>query len=163
MYCKNCGAQINDDAAFCDKCGHNIKASSTNTKPKRKKKGVYIGLIVVVLIIAVVAVLNMSGSSEPIIGKWNATVSVKDSQVIPITSSGAYIDIKGNGNFSMCLDDDLSYSGKWEPYNGTLSSDIGIPYTLNFEDSKGKALLCFDEEKERINVMIGDIMIVFEK
>lgn len=163
MFCKNCGAQISDDAAFCDKCGQNIKASSTSTKPKRKKKGIFIGLLAVVLVILAIAVLEMSGSSEPIVGKWNATVSVKDSEVIPIVSSKAYINVKGNGTFYMWFDDDLSYSGEWEPYNGPLSSDVGTPYTLNFEDSKGKGLLVFDNEKERINVMMGDIMIVFEK
>lgn len=162
MFCKNCGAQINDDAAFCDKCGQSTQAPGTNSKHKSKRKIILIAGIIAVLIFAISVVPKIFGSAEPIVGKWNTTVAVKDSEVIPIFSDG-YINIKGNGTFSMWLDDDTKYSGTWERYDGSTNSDVGRLYLLEFKDSSGKGMLGFDDEKERVSVMIGDIMIVFKK
>lgn len=85
MFCKNCGAKLDDDAMFCDKCGTAIKkdinsnetvlvetlssggvtvsdviggnATSTTTKSGKKRPAVLIATIAVVVVAAVVAVL----------------------------------------------------------------------------------------------------------
>lgn len=62
MYCKNCGTQINDGAAFCEKCGTATSAAPTPVIPaetqKKQKKPLYkkwwFWLIVVFLVFMIV-------------------------------------------------------------------------------------------------------------
>ena len=65
MYCEICGNQLNEGAAFCSKCGTKIGAvsgtrmqetsgySENLIKPKKRKHGKIIVLIVIALIAAV--------------------------------------------------------------------------------------------------------------
>lgn len=74
MYCKNCGAQINDDAVFCEKCGS--KQESTHAEHKNSgdnlkkhfnsslKKIIMIGGIFIVVFIIISAVLNHQNKSS---------------------------------------------------------------------------------------------------
>ena len=176
MFCKYCGAQINDDAAVCDKCGQSIQSSDTN--PKRglsNKKIILAAGIIVVLLLVIIAVPklsggsepaagNPSGSSEPIVGKWTATVAISGDYVIPLSeiSSDGYIDIKGSGTYTMCLDDETKVNGTWERYDGEIESD-SLVYLLEIEGESGNQLLTYDQEDESLMVLVNDIMIVFEK
>lgn len=85
MFCKNCGVKLDDDAAFCDKCGTAIKKdissnetapietlssegvtasdiivenpTSTTTKLSKKRPVILIAVIAAVMVVAVAAVL----------------------------------------------------------------------------------------------------------
>ena len=55
MYCMNCGANNNEDAAFCIQCGKQLGTFvPQNEKQKKKSKGLFVVLISAVLICAIV-------------------------------------------------------------------------------------------------------------
>lgn len=57
MYCMNCGANNNEDAAFCIQCGKQLGTFvPPNEKQKKKSKGLFVVLISAVLICAIVIV-----------------------------------------------------------------------------------------------------------
>ena len=34
MFCSNCGKEVNDEAKFCSKCGHNLTETTNSNKSK---------------------------------------------------------------------------------------------------------------------------------
>lgn len=176
MFCKHCGAQINDDASFCDKCGQSIQSADTNPKRGLSNKKIMLAVgIIVVLLLVIIAVPKLSGGSEPaagnpsvrsepIVGKWTSPVAINGDIVIPLTEiwSDGYIDIKGSGTYSMCLDGETKVNGTWERYDDEIESD-SLVYLLRIEGESGNQLLTYDQEDESLMVLVNDIAIVFQK
>ncbi|MDD6085691.1 MAG: zinc ribbon domain-containing protein [Oscillospiraceae bacterium] len=89
MFCRNCGSELVNDV--CPKCGNsngienNLNSSQTQgynsvpfqqvEKPKKKKHGCLIGILVFVLIIVLIVIISVVGSSGKK-QKDNGTVSV---------------------------------------------------------------------------------------
>lgn len=67
MFCKNCGAQLSEDAKFCNSCGVEVAnslqtdcAGSISVLPNKTKKR-YIGIIAVVAVVILLAALFFGG------------------------------------------------------------------------------------------------------
>lgn len=74
MFCGKCGAQNEEGAAFCEKCGAALKKppedlgtapAAGNRKNKNRFLGVVAVLVVVAVIIAAVVLMNRGGKSTP--------------------------------------------------------------------------------------------------
>ena len=52
MICKKCGAQIEDNSAFCKECGERLEEQQKEPMPKKKKRIIIISAAAAVLIIA---------------------------------------------------------------------------------------------------------------
>lgn len=71
MYCKKCGKELSEGAAFCDKCGTPQAEEATalpnkQKKPKKKKKGLIavIAVIAFLFVIALIAIGSGDGSVD---------------------------------------------------------------------------------------------------
>lgn len=131
-----------------------------NETPKKKRKTIAIVIGAIILVVLVLMALpHLAGSSEPIVGKWNASVAVESGDIIPITSN-SYVNIKKNGTFELHLDGISEETGTWELFDEFDTSEVGTAYVLEFEDGLNGYLFYKDEA---INIMIGSIMINFQK
>ncbi len=111
MYCKKCGNQINDDAAFCPKCGtptdNNINAKGVTEKPRKENKSIRI-VIIATIVIALAA-----------IGFWifatqiNVTKASIGDYVVTVPGSYKLIssDTTDSGAFTVSLSEDDKYAG----------------------------------------------------
>lgn len=122
MFCKNCGNQLNEGASFCPKCGTKIGAatdirmqvtsrSSENLiKPKKRKHGKIIVLIVIALIAAVWVFHRQDDLNQA------ANVNKGKGADEPITVAQAYMT---------CIQyKDTSYMEKY--YDEQLNNDIYV-------------------------------------
>lgn len=75
MFCKKCGAQLEEGAVFCQNCGARIEENNSNNqtvlrnadkKPEKKKSGFVKGILIAVgvLIIVIAAAALMGGKNE---------------------------------------------------------------------------------------------------
>lgn len=52
MFCKKCGAQIEDNSVFCKECGERLEEQQKKPMPKKKKRIIIISAAAAVLVIA---------------------------------------------------------------------------------------------------------------
>lgn len=52
MFCKKCGAQIEDNSVFCKECGERLEEQQKKLMPKKKKRIIIISAAAAVLVIA---------------------------------------------------------------------------------------------------------------
>ena len=75
MFCKKCGAQLEEGAVFCQNCGARIEENNSNSqtvfgnadkRPEKKKSGLVKGILIAigVLIIVIAAAVLMEGKNE---------------------------------------------------------------------------------------------------
>ena len=91
MYCKKCGASLDDDALFCSSCGQKVQESTQtivkNAGQTNKKAPRWIG-IVLCAVLAIVVLGSLGGSTSKTSGYNSA--SVKSSYSSSKSSYSAY-------------------------------------------------------------------------
>lgn len=148
MFCKNCGAKLDDDAVFCDKCGTAIKKdysenetvsvdtlnsksaiesntivdnlTPTSTKSGKKRFVVFIFAIVVVAAIVVAAILFlMTSASSKSTSDPRAESNFNNGAKLAYDDKALYfIGLYDEGDSSTCV-----YSTTYTGTNKTLISD----------------------------------------
>ena len=94
MFCKYCGSEIDDNSAFCTKCG-----KSQNSREKRhvidKKKMCIIFIPVIIILIIFIAILYKNMTEIVVIDKIEAGSEVHISSIVRAKSPNATIALKG--------------------------------------------------------------------
>lgn len=135
-----------------------IVANEEEKKPKKKRT--IFAIIIGVMLLLVLVLPNLTGSSEPIVGKWNASAVTDESgKAIPVMD-GSYIDIKENETFTLHLNGVSEETGTWKPKETSDDSKTKMYYVLNFEKGGVGGLLY---EEDMIYFVIADIGISFQK
>jgi hypothetical protein len=148
MFCKKCGAKLDDDAAFCDKCGTAIKRAVASNEPSpvqtpnsenaaakdiiiesqnltptnsgKKRPIIFVAVVIAIIVIAVVASLFLGADSS--------NSSTSDPRAESNFNNGAEMAFDADTLYFVGLfDDDDSetcvYSTSYEGTNKTLISD----------------------------------------
>ena len=95
MYCEKCGAQIDDDSVFCQKCGEkqsnldqknvNISVAKKN-RLKKKTRNFAIGFVAVIVILSIFLAIPLTVQKiqdnariNAVVGRWNEFGPTKSS------------------------------------------------------------------------------------
>lgn len=77
MFCKNCGAQMQENEKFCHKCGNANDAVKRNSfsvavdELAKKNKRIIVSIFVVILLSVIIAVgVNMNKPEKKVLGTW---------------------------------------------------------------------------------------------
>lgn len=114
MFCGNCGAKVEDGAAFCPACGNAIKkridsdlSGEKKTKKKSRKKWVAVGGIAAAIVIAIVLVIcNSNRYIDPAANKNKnvgsiVAVSAGDYHTVGLKSDGTVVAV-GSNDYGEC-------------------------------------------------------------
>ena len=126
-YCTNCGKKLNDDASFCQYCGHAInegQSHSTTQKQNNKNISPKIVIIVIVLTLAIVGFLVYWGINNDF-----SFSSFNNSQSsIEVISENLYINVLTDGSYyiSAKVKNTSSQSIKVNFYGRILNNDTVV-------------------------------------
>lgn len=137
-YCRKCGCELRDDAAFCDKCGEKVETVDENKEEliDKKKKGsnrtgdfIKVCLGGIVILLAIIWYIDLiSDNKQPNI---DSTISLSEfNQVVPgmsydevvavIGCEGTMNSQSGTGNYILTM---MSWEG-----NGATGSNAVITF-----------------------------------
>lgn len=159
MFCKKCGAEIDDDAVFCPKCEANLGEAPVENKGKKSNKAaLIISLIVIIAIVAGSILLickpfNKQNAQRAAKNFIEATITGDKTKIkkycIPLDSSNLKLYIL-NRLYSLSddllkyKDNGLTLSYKLDDYQKSLDSDHisfeDLASSLNLKEQKIKEI-----------------------
>lgn len=84
MFCKNCGNEIKEDAAFCDKCGKSINETNNKSKKNSFTKRFLISFIgAIILLVCIFVIPNFVRGFS---------IGYKQSHYINTVKNGAFLE-----------------------------------------------------------------------
>ncbi|MBQ8524453.1 MAG: hypothetical protein IJ457_07515 [Clostridia bacterium] len=168
MFCNNCGNQVPEGYAFCPICGNASlsaqTAVSTESKVKKSRAGLILGIISGVLILACIAVLALgfmgvgSPSSSPEEGYSSPTKAAK-------ALIHALLDGDGEAAYEIMTDAMMKYQGEYtedefEDRVDELVDDIDEDFGEGWSYTITSAEIIFEasaEDVERVNESLSEI------
>ena len=151
MYCRKCGAPIEDTVPVCPSCGIHLAEADAHTildEPKHHRSKVNRGLaiaVVFVIILSAGAAALLAGAfsegRESIVGRWDGMAGSFDDEPRLMSSREFYLDVKEDKTFNLSIYT-ASYDGTW---------------TIVDEDEEDGTLYLFSPDDLEVKRFVGSL------
>lgn len=148
MYCKKCGTQLDEEVAFCPKCGEGLnQATSTptpETKPKKKrakKLPFILGAVVLAIVATAIIATNWNGKID-YVATAKAYEPFLHSQDLPGTCGAVLDKYLNEPQWSSTRTDDIAYVTVSGTLKGT-TDEVSITITVAPGETKDTAYFDF--------------------
>ena len=155
MFCPNCGAQIQDGAAFCAACGTNLSAGTgapvqQYPAPRRVKKSLIIGICVAVVAVVVAIILCVtligSGGAKGTLEKYLDGMTSFDGEAIYKYASER---VHGYDSLEDCVEEAEEQKKTFEAFGVEMkiSYEIVDEKEVSVDDISSSIISYVEEEK----------------